>query len=197
MSEIDATAELLESLRGNQISESLSTEVRSSIYQTRTLSNSHSTLEENLIDALSNGRSMVISGSAGGGKTMLIEYVVAEVKKLNPKIELCVIKDLTAIPGDRAKFLKDSNIPHTQFIIAANEGILRMQEMREYLPNVWESLRSLQNGEKINVVDGIIVVDIAGFDPVSSSLVGILTNQEIKKAVFFSEKNRVVPSLDS
>ena len=189
MSEIDATAELLESLRGNQISESLSTEVRSSIYQTRTLSNSHSTLEENLIDALSNGRSMVISGSAGGGKTMLIEYVVAEVKKLNPKIELCVIKDLTAIPGDRAKFLKDSNIPHTQFIIAANEGILRMQEMREYLPNVWESLRSLQNGEKVNVTDGIIVVDIAGFDPVSSSLVGILTNQEIKSAVLLSEKN--------
>ena len=189
MSEINSSAELLEALLGNQISESLSAEVRTSIYQTRSLLNSKSTLEENLIGALSNGRSMVISGSAGGGKTMLIEYVVAEVKKLNPKINLCVIKDLTAIPGDRAKYLKESDIPNTQFIIAANEGILRTQEIREYLPNVWESLRSLQNGEKINVVDGIIVVDIAGFDPVSSSLVGILTNQEIKKAVLFAEKN--------
>jgi flagellar biosynthesis GTPase FlhF len=80
VSEINSSAELLEALLGNQISESLSAEVRTSIYQTRSLSNSKSTLEENLVDALSNGRSMVISGSAGGGKTMLIEYVVAEVK---------------------------------------------------------------------------------------------------------------------
>lgn len=189
MSQVNPTAELLDALLGNQISESLSAEVRNSIYQTRTLMNSNSTLEENLINALANGRSMVISGSAGGGKTMLIEYIVAEVKKLNPNIDLCVIKDLTAISGDRAKYLKENNIPNAQFVIAANEGILRSQEIREYLPNVWENLRSLQNGEKVDVVDGIVVVDIAGFDPVNSSLVGILTNKEIKNAVLLSEVN--------
>ena len=118
---------------------------------------------------------------------MLIEYIVSEVLKSKPEIELCVIKDLTAIPGDRAKFLKENGVPNKQFIIAANEGILRSKDVRQLLPMVWENLRSLQNGEKINSENGIIVVDIAGFDPVSSSLVGILTNSDIRKAVLKAE----------
>ena len=187
MSEDLLTSELLEALLGNQISESLSSEVRKSIYQTRSLSSTNDTLEKNLIDALIAGKSMVISGSAGGGKTMLIEYIVSEVLKSKPEIELRVIKDLTAIPGDRAKFLKENGVPNKQFIIAANEGILRSKDVRQLLPMVWENLRSLQNGEKINSENGIIVVDIAGFDPVSSSLVGILTNSDIRKAVLKAE----------
>ena len=110
-------SDLLEALLGNQVSESLSEEVRSSIYQTRKLSGSNSTLEDCLIEALLSGRSMVISGSAGGGKTMLIEYIVAKVIARKPDIELCVIKDLTAIAGDRSEFLKENGIPKKQFII--------------------------------------------------------------------------------
>jgi flagellar biosynthesis GTPase FlhF len=86
MTDIKLISELLDALLGNQISESLSEEVRNSIYQTRTLSSSNSTLEDCLIDALVSGRSMVISGSAGGGKTMLIEYIVSKVKERNPYI---------------------------------------------------------------------------------------------------------------
>ncbi len=182
-------SDLLEALLGNQVSESLSEEVRSSIYQTRTLSGSNSTLEDCLIEALLSGRSMVISGSAGGGKTMLIEYIVSKVIARKPDIELCVIKDLTAIAGDRSEYLKENGIPKKQFIIAANEGILRTSEIRSHLPHVWENLRSLQNGERVNTEESIIVVDIAGFDPVSSSLTGILTNPDIRKAVLLSEEN--------
>jgi hypothetical protein len=191
MTEDQLTSELLDALLGNQISESLSSEVRKSIYQTRSLSSSGTTLEKTLIDALIAGKSMVISGSAGGGKTMLIEYMVSEVMKSNPEIKLCVIKDLTAIPGDRAKFLKDSGVPKKQFVIAANEGILRSSDVRQLLPRVWENLRSLQNGEKIDDENGIIVVDIAGFDPVSTSLVGILTNPDIRRAVLKAESECV------
>jgi hypothetical protein len=191
MTEDQLTSELLDALLGNQISESLSSEVRKSIYQTRSLSSSGTTLEKTLIDALIAGKSMVISGSAGGGKTMLIEYMVSEVMKSNPEIKLCVIKDLTAITGDRAKFLKDSGVPKKQFVIAANEGILRSSDVRQLLPRVWENLRSLQNGEKIDDENGIIVVDIAGFDPVSTSLVGILTNPDIRRAVLKAESECV------
>ena len=189
MTDVKLISELLDALLGNQISESLSEEVRNSIYQTRSLSSSNSTLEDCLIEALISGRSMVISGSAGGGKTMLIEYIVAKVIARKPDIDLCVIKDLTAIAGDRSEYLEANGIPKRQFIIAANEGILRTQEIRKFLPNVWENLRSLQNGEKVNVDDSIIVVDIAGFDPVSSSLAGILTSPEIRKAVLLYEEN--------
>jgi hypothetical protein len=185
----DFISELLTALKSSQISESISPEIRKVLYKPRRLNlDSESTLEGALVEAMQNGQNVVVAGSAGGGKTMLIEHVVSRVRELNKSISILVVPDLTAVDGDRAAFLRKQISNHDQFIIAANEGILRSKGVREVLTGVWETLRSLQNGDSSQNFCSTVVIDIAGFDPISSSLASILSDENIHAAVRKNEE---------
>ena len=185
------TIELLDVLRGTQISETLSPKMRELLYKPRFIkeSNVNTSLEDSLVSAILNGRNLVVTGSAGGGKTMLIEHILGKVHKLKPDISLFVVKDLTAITEDRGSFLRNNLGKHNQYIIAANEGILRLKEIRELLDGAWETLRFLQNGDNFKSTDQCIGVDVAGFDPITSALAGILSDENIHSAVNLHEEN--------
>lgn len=180
-------ATLLESLKGTQNSESLPAEIRELIYVQRQIPKTNSTLEDILIRELSKGRSLIIAGSAGGGKTMLIEHLSARLKALNVNIpEEQIIPDLTAIDGDRSEIVR-TVVNKGQYIVAANEGILRNSKMIEVLPQVWETIKKLQLGTEVHEANYPIVVDIAGFDPIESSLEGIFLNESIQQALKLNE----------
>jgi hypothetical protein len=182
-------SELLTALKSSQISESISPEIRKVLYKPRRLKQgSDKTLEDALVEAMAMGKNVVVAGSAGGGKTMLIEHVVARVTEMNKSISILIVPDLTAVDGDRGIFLEDQISKHDQFIIAANEGILRSPGVREVLKGVWETLRALQNGEINSNYCDTVVIDIAGFDPISSSLASILSDKSIHDAVRKHEK---------
>ena len=184
-------SELLDILKGTQISETLSPKMRKLLYKERKIKDSDKdiSLEDSLVAAIMNGRNLVVTGSAGGGKTMLIEHIIGKVRQLKPDISLFVVNDLTAITEDRRSYLRENISKYNQYIIAANEGILRLKEVRELLDGAWETLRLLQNGENSKNPEKCIVVDIAGFDPITSALAGILSDENIHAAVKLHEEN--------
>ena len=183
------TATLLKVLLGTQISESMTNELRESLYVPRTISPDGVTLEDVLTEELTKGRSLVIAGSAGGGKTMLIDHLKGRLKGLGHDLnEDQLVPDLTAVEGDRSVFVSKI-ISKGQFVLAANEGILRDKEVRDSLPGVWETIRKLQSGITSHENESAIVVDIAGFDPIENALTNILLKDEIREAVEYHEKD--------
>src|SRR5579872_29459 len=116
-----------EFLRGTHTSERLSAELRRAI-------SVDTGLEKPIALALVAGRDVVVTGSAGGGKTQFVERVVellaeeAEAPKpvapgeSNGVRHVLVVRDLTAVPVDlRASTLK-GQIETVARLIAANEG---------------------------------------------------------------------------
>ncbi len=183
------TAALLNVLLGTQISESMTSEIRQNVYVPRTISDDGVTLEDVLTEELTKGRSLIIAGSAGGGKTMLIDHLTFRLKNLGYELsEAQLVPDLTAIEGNRANFVSKI-VSSGQYILAANEGILRDKEVRESLPGVWETIRKLQSGIVSHEVESSIVVDIAGFDPIENALTNILLKVEIRQAIELYEKD--------
>ena len=48
-------------------------------------------LETVIAEAVKNGRNVVVAGSAGGGKTMLVNQIISELQKLQIKLNILVI----------------------------------------------------------------------------------------------------------
>ena len=100
------TAALLKVLLGTQISESMTADLRQSIYVPRTISPDGVTLEDVLTEELTKGRSLIIAGSAGGGKTMLIDHLKFRLKNSGHELsESQLVPDLTAVEGNRGNFV--------------------------------------------------------------------------------------------
>ena len=68
-------SEALEFLRSSKTTESLSAELASALYVPFILENKEK-LETVIAEAVKNGRNVVIAGSAGGGKTMLVNQII-------------------------------------------------------------------------------------------------------------------------
>lgn len=183
------TAALLNVLLGTQISESMTADLRQSIYVPRTISADGTTLEDVLTEELTKGRSLIIAGSAGGGKTMLIDHLKFRLNNLGYELDDSqIVPDLTAVEGVRGKFVSEV-VSNGQYVLAANEGILRDKEVQESLPGVWETIRKLQSGIVSHEIESQIVVDIAGFDPIENALTNILLKDEIRQAIELHEKD--------
>jgi hypothetical protein len=183
----------LKFLRGSKTSEALSVELRRVLYAP-VLSANQVRLDQTLVDALRMGRDVFVAGTAGGGKTMLVDQIIEQMISTNKKIlivddddtssdtraDLVVVRDLTAVgPEAFLRFFQSKNRP--PFLIAANEGALMDQALGGLLDSVINDLHAMQNGLGITS-DGPVVVDMAAIDPLGDALASLLANELLHEA---------------
>jgi hypothetical protein len=170
--------QLEEFLRGTHTSERLSPELRRAI-------SVDTGLEKPIALALAAGRDVVVTGSAGGGKTQFVERVVellaeeTEAPKplapgeSNGVPHVLVVRDLTAVPVDlRASTLKGQTGTAAR-LIAANEGTLGSVSQAPF-DRVLETLHEMQQGQTPADGDRPVVVDLGGFNPFEAVFAEIL-----------------------
>jgi hypothetical protein len=141
-------------------------------------------LERPVADALLAGRDVVVTGSAGGGKTQLVEQVASlltiDVPEMPfshwavaepPGPHIKYIPDLTAVPsGRRTRALTRSDRTRA-VLIAANEGAIGRVDG---LARVLGVLHEMQSGRATQLSDAPVVVDLAGFDPFDGAIQWLL-----------------------
>jgi hypothetical protein len=189
-------SEALNFLRSSKTTESLSAELASALYVPFTLEDKVK-LETVIAEAVKNGRNVVVAGSAGGGKTMLVNQIISELKKQKVELNIIdesdlenfkiiknhvsVVRDLTAVSSEIAtKIIKSES---GCFIIAANEGALMDKVFEGYFDSVIRDLHSLQTGNKPNDDSQPIVIDMASIDPLSNAIQTLLSNKILHQAV--------------
>ena len=141
-------------------------------------------LETPVLDALIAGRDVVVTGSAGGGKTQLIHQVQQLLIEAGSPYELVpwdapppesshvrFIPDLVAVPSSRRTAALTRGPETHAILVAANEGAL--SRVRALAP-ILEILHRMQSGMRPVDESGPVVVDLAGFDPFSGALEWIL-----------------------
>jgi hypothetical protein len=189
-------SEALNFLRSSKTTESLSAELASALYVPFTLEDKVK-LETVIAEAVKNGRNVVVAGSAGGGKTMLVNQIISELKKQKVELNIVdesdlenfkiiknhvsVVRDLTAVSSEIATQIIKSE--SGCFIIAANEGALMDKVFEGYFDSVIRDLHSLQTGNKPNDDSQPIVIDMASIDPLSNAIQTLLSNKILHQAV--------------
>lgn len=142
-------------------------------------------LERPVTEALRAGRDVVITGSAGGGKTQLVERVVELLAGSEPRLAthswddegnepgIRVIRDLTAVPAAvrAAALLRTSST--TAMLVAANEGTLGRITSGDFV-GVLDLLHQMQQGVNPTKAGQPVVVDLAGYDPFATALPDLL-----------------------
>jgi hypothetical protein len=142
-------------------------------------------LERPIADALAVGRDVVITGSAGGGKTQFVERVM-ELLANRPKVpapaspgeangapHVLVIRDLTAVhPDNRAATLRGQK-GTTARLIAANEGTLG-SVVQPPFDRVLDTLHEMQQGKAPTEDHLPVVVDLGGFNPFEAAFAEIV-----------------------
>jgi hypothetical protein len=189
-------SEALNFLLSSKTTESLSAELASALYVPFTLEDKVK-LETVIAEAVKNGRNVVVAGSAGGGKTMLVNQIISELKKQKVELNIVdesdlenfkiiknhvsVVRDLTAVSSEIATQIIKSE--SGCFIIAANEGALMDKVFEGYFDSVIRDLHSLQTGNKPNDDSQPIVIDMASIDPLSNAIQTLLSNKILHQAV--------------
>ncbi len=147
-------------------------------------------LENIVVEALRAGRDVVVTGSAGGGKTQLTRRVVGRLAKANPPLAarawddpdwasvdaipaVQLIADLTATPSPvRAQAL--TRMPGaTGLLLAANEGTLASLNLSP-LGDVIGTLHQMQQGDDPDDSGQPVVVDLGGYNPFSGAFEEVL-----------------------
>ena len=141
-------------------------------------------LEEPVADALSRGYHVVITGSAGGGKTHLVHAVMQGLLRRENPIQsrlwsedtdaglVRVIPDLTATaPSDRDMALSATDA--LAVLVAANEGTLSSLAVPPF-DRVLPTLHAMQQGQVLDTPTQPVVVDLAGFNPFHGAFEQIL-----------------------
>ncbi len=188
-------SEALEFLRSSKTTESLSAELASALYVPFILENKEK-LETVIAEAVKNGRNVVVAGSAGGGKTMLVNQIISELEKYQVKLNILdeldienfqivensvtIVRDLTAVSSEIAtKIIRNKS---GSFIIAANEGALMDNVFDGYFDSVIRDLHSLQTGKLPSNENQPIVIDMASVDPLSNAIQTLLSNKILHQA---------------
>jgi hypothetical protein len=116
-------------------------------------------LEEVVRAAIREGRSIAIAGTAGSGKTHLLQTVGGSAA-------FRVVEDLTPLPEREWKTLFTNG---EKVIVAGNEGAFLQGMHRSYagFAEVVTSLHEIQKGVDFRG-SGPVVIDAAGFDPAGS-----------------------------
>lgn len=185
--------EALRFLRGSKTSEAMSQSLRATLYAP-VLSSDGIRLDQTLVKALGRGNDVFVAGTAGGGKTMLVDQIVEQLASLGtktliiddfeesslPRADVYVVRDLTAIGPD--VFLKFFKAPgRSPMLIAANEGALMDEALEGRLIQIVDDLHAMQNGLSLNS-DGPVIVDMAAIDPLGDSLSQLLSNELLHNA---------------
>lgn len=196
-------SEALEFLKSSKTTESLSDELASELYIPFILEDRNK-LESLIAEEVKNGRNVVVAGSAGGGKTMLVNQIISELRKYQIKLNIVdeqkqdnfeivkdavtIVRDLTAIRSEIAtKIVKNIS---GNFIIAANEGALMDKDFNGYFDKVIKDLHAIQTGKLPRNYKEPIVIDMASVDPVSNAIQTLLSKKILHQAVeLFEQQN--------
>ncbi|MGH7705193.1 MAG: hypothetical protein ACRENY_04935 [Candidatus Dormibacteria bacterium] len=142
-------------------------------------------LEEPIAEALAAGRDVVVTGSAGGGKTQFIERVVELLRESGavggstspdenaPQDHIVVVRDLTAIRHEQRGSSLEGRAGTTARLVGANEGTLGSVD-RHPFDRVLETLHNMQQGMIPSDVQSPVIVDLGGFDPFDKAFTEIL-----------------------
>jgi hypothetical protein len=174
----DVIKQFEEFLRGTHTSERLSAELRKAI-------SVDTGLERPIAAALAAGRDVVVTGSAGGGKTQFVERVVEILGEgeENPMAipagegeaapHILVVRDLTAIPNDQRAATLTPQDATVALFIAANEGTLGSVTQPPF-HRVLDTLHEMQQGRAPTDTSLPVVVDLGGFNPFEAAFAEIL-----------------------
>jgi hypothetical protein len=199
--------EALSFLRGTKTSESMSPSLQDALYVPIRFADG-TTLEEVLVDVLQSRRDVIVSGTAGGGKTALVERIVREIAEsggrvaeidevdvidqVNFNASVLVIRDLTATGGELASEVW-SRSPRPPLLLAGNEGALLDHSWGDIMRPIVTDLRSLQEGESPLDSERVVVVDMAAIDPIRQGLAEILSHELIHGAIHLWEQSMEQP----
>lgn len=132
-------------------------------------------LDEVVKTAIKSGRSVVIAGTAGSGKTHLLRGIDIPTNTYN------VVPDLSALPeADWGKLLKGKK----PTLLAGNEGafVLAARNECQGFEEVLELLHLAQQGEDCELrPKAPIVVDAAAYDPSGHHAIGTMVQLPILK----------------
>ena len=192
-------SEALSFLKGAKLSEAMSRELQNALYAPVLLENGEK-LHELLAEKLQEGRDVIVAGTAGGGKTMLVDQIVSLLKNNdrsvweigssaeNSAASVTVIRDLTAIETQLClNFVTKKSRP--PYLIAANEGALMSEDLGEFFLKSIDDLHSLQSGNIPKDQQSAIVVDMAAIDPVQHALPTFLSSELLHAAVIKFEND--------
>ena len=123
--------------------------------------------------ALQSGRTVVIAGTAGSGKTSLIRAVNV------PDTYRCIL-DLTATASGEWDSLFDGGIPA---VVAGNEGAFLIGSERNIpgFAQVVKDLHAIQSGYEVHGDNRPVVIDAAGLDPAHDNSIGKMLRLPIVK----------------
>lgn len=198
-------------LQGAKISDEMPADLRRALYVERRVLETAGggTLEQRAAEALCNGIPVVVTGSAGGGKTAFLQKVeelldaaAVDVERARTLDEfecrasrdsagprVWVIPDLTAAGNaSQRQQLLDRTLDDGTLLLASNEGILHLTELPGRIADVADCLREMQRGATFQQ-RGYVLVDLAGLDPLSS-LVDLLTMPLLHDAARAAETSR-------
>lgn len=195
---------LLTFLRGSKIGERLHADLARDLYVPTSVGDDYWVLEDAILGALREGRHVVIAGSAGGGKTTLINmlrpraeeqglhFITPEPKKWKEAVDrpahaVAVIPDLTAIARSKRRSAVEQLANSGPLLLAANEGVLHRANLTPPFDHVLRDLHDLQRGHRLNRFDAPVVVDLAGVNPLKESLPLLLRNALLHEAVTENE----------
>lgn len=148
-------------------------------------------LETALVAALAEGRDVVVAGSAGGGKTHLLE-TISELDRTLPKMIrwpeepeppreqfLRVVPDATALPSSQRQRMMSPRPRNCAAVaIAINEGPLldlKRSRPQSSFAGAVEFLHAGQRGLSPSLDrESPVVIDVGGFDPVEAGVVAEL-----------------------
>lgn len=149
--------------------------------ETRELLHVRTPLEDVVRAAIAANASVIITGSAGSGKTHLIESA-----DIPPQYK--VVRDLSATdPADWSALLTKQ-----PFLVAGNEGAFIQGDLNGVagFKSVVQTLHRIQRGEFVNAGE-FVLVDAAAFDPAASRVIErILENQFLADLVSMQGDNR-------
>lgn len=140
--------------------------------QLRTVLNVPTGMEGVVRSAIGARRNIVIAGTAGSGKTHLLRTLGGETAGYK------VIPDLAALPQQEwaSVFVGTSPI-----LVAGNEGAFIQGRVQGFVgyEAVVNLLHATQQGEKITNDKSPVVIDVAAFDPASSSVLRHMVSSKL------------------
>ncbi len=190
----ELVSQFIDFLRSFKNSESLSPELRKKI-SVRT------NLHKMLIDVCGGGRTVLLTGSAGSGKTHLLHSIVSEIAPLGRVLNepdnlqekfVLVVEDATELtPADRIKFALTKDPRCLCKLMAINEGPLREAARAkggEYFGAAIALLHDGQRGiSKKYDPQKPVVIDMRAYDPLEEGLIEHLLGLDLLQEAIETE----------
>ena len=181
-------------LRGTKTSESMEKNGVSDLLFIEPMFSNRLKLSDIIVRNLKGGNSVIISGSAGGGKTSLITNIVSKsdlrfeyIENMDYSSEsaIIVVRDLSAVASDYGDFIRE-NFSKRIFLVAGNEGAL-MNKL--YFGDTFNQALDLLHKIKVGVTEPLdkkqklVVVDLPALNPSGYAIKALLKNEHVLESV--------------